>query len=45
LKKAAIFLYIFLFSKASAEIPLFPLLKKGGGGDLRGDFKKKRFAL
>jgi hypothetical protein len=29
LKKAVLFLYISLLSKASAEIPLFPPLKKG----------------
>jgi hypothetical protein len=34
LKKAAIFLNISLLSKASAEIPPFPPLKKGGGGGI-----------
>jgi hypothetical protein len=44
LKKAAIFLYIFLLSKASAEIPPFPPLKKGRGeGDLRRPFQKAKF--
>jgi hypothetical protein len=34
LEKATIFLYISLLSKASAEIPPFPPLKKVGGGGI-----------
>jgi hypothetical protein len=34
LKKAAIFIYMALLSKASAKIPPFPPLKKGGGGGI-----------
>jgi hypothetical protein len=41
LKKAAIFLYISVLSKASAEIPPFPPFEKGGRrGDLRRPFQK-----
>jgi hypothetical protein len=44
LKKAAIFLSISLLSKASAEIPPFPPLKKGGRrGDLGKPFQKTKF--
>jgi len=41
LKKAAMFLNIFLLSKAFAEIPPFPPLKKGGGGGIYEDHFKK----
>jgi hypothetical protein len=34
LKKAALFLNTSLLSKASAEIPPFPPLKKGGRGGI-----------
>jgi len=41
LKKATLFLYISFLSKAFAEIPTFPPLKKGGGGGIyEGHFKK-----
>jgi hypothetical protein len=41
MRKAAIFIYISFLGKASAEIPPFPPLKKGGGGGvLEGHFKK-----
>jgi hypothetical protein len=41
LKKTTILLCISFLSKASAEIPLFPPLEKGGRrGDLRKPFKK-----
>jgi hypothetical protein len=34
LRKAVIFLYISLLSKASAEIPPFPPFEKEGGGEI-----------
>ncbi|MBP1723526.1 MAG: hypothetical protein H6Q44_1231, partial [Deltaproteobacteria bacterium] len=41
LKKATLFLYISFLSKAFAEIPPFPPLKKvGGGGIYEEHFKK-----
>jgi hypothetical protein len=40
LKKAAIFLYIFLLSKASEEIPQFPILKRGAEGGFKEAFSK-----
>jgi hypothetical protein len=40
LKKALIFLYISLLSKASAEIPPFPPLKKGAGGGIKKAISK-----
>jgi hypothetical protein len=44
LKKAALFLYLSILSKAPAEIPPFPPFEKGGRrGDFRRPFQKAKF--